>query len=118
MAYLISSRPLSCSWKKNGNIFSLNFCDVKIFDNWCYRFHCHCFLGRGGSSSDGGGRGGSGYGAGLDMEVQQDTVFVSNMGTDVTEDLIVQHFGQIGIIKVNISVTIFSIDFDSLKKIN
>ena len=49
------------------------------------------------------GRSGSdgGYGAGRDMEVQQDTIFVSDMGSDVTEDLVVQHFSQIGIIKVS-----------------
>lgn len=38
------------------------------------------------------------------MEVQQDTIFVSNMGQDVSEDLLVQHFGSIGVIKVNIPV--------------
>lgn len=36
------------------------------------------------------------------MEVQEDTIFVSNMGTEVTEELLIQHFGSIGVIKVSV----------------
>ena len=50
--------------------------------------------------SDRGGGGGS-YGAPSgDMEIQQDTIFVSGMGDDCTEEAMVQHFGSIGVIKV------------------
>ncbi|CAG5136385.1 unnamed protein product, partial [Candidula unifasciata] len=49
----------------------------------------------------GGGPGGPGYGLGQDMEVQEDTIFVSNMGQDVTEEIIIQHFGSIGVIKTD-----------------
>lgn len=54
---------------------------------------------RGGSfgSSD---RGGSSFSNRGDMEIQQDTIFVSGMGEDVSEEGLVQHFGSIGVIKV------------------
>lgn len=35
------------------------------------------------------------------MVVQEDTIFVSGMGPDTTEDEIANHFGAIGIIKVS-----------------
>ena len=53
----------------------------------------------GGGSSYGGGRSDS-YGGQGDMEVQQDTIFVSGMGEDCSEEGMVQHFGSIGVIKV------------------
>lgn len=34
------------------------------------------------------------------MEEQQDTIFVTGMGGDITEDALVQHFGSIGVVKV------------------
>lgn len=43
---------------------------------------------------------GSGSG---EMIVQQDTIFVSGMGTDISEEDIAQHFGSIGVIKVGIT---------------
>ena len=33
--------------------------------------------------------------------VQEDTIFVSNMPDHATEDVIKDHFGQIGVIKVS-----------------
>lgn len=45
------------------------------------------------------GTGGSDSG---DMVVQEDTIFVSGMDTETTEDDIANHFGAIGIIKVKI----------------
>lgn len=36
------------------------------------------------------------------MEIQQDTIFVSGMGDEVTEEGLVQHFGSIGVIKVTL----------------
>lgn len=63
----------------------------------------HCFLfsfsmlveiiGIGGS--DGGGSGSD------NMVVQEDTIFVSGMDPQTTEDDIAEHFGAIGIIKVS-----------------
>ena len=47
-----------------------------------------------------GDRGGGSYGAGQDMEIQQDTVFITGMDRNVSEDDLAQHFGSIGIIKV------------------
>lgn len=41
-----------------------------------------------------------GYGSGGEMIVQEDTVFVSGMDQDLTEEDIAQHFGAIGVIKV------------------
>lgn len=35
-----------------------------------------------------------------DMIVQEDTVFISGMDTDATEEDIAEHFGAIGLIKV------------------
>lgn len=63
------------------------------------------FLGDRGSGggfgkSDRGGGGGN-YGGQGDMEIQQDTIFVSGMGEDCTEEAMVQHFGSIGVIKVS-----------------
>ncbi|XP_076452924.1 uncharacterized protein LOC143288393 isoform X5 [Babylonia areolata] len=57
--------------------------------------------GYGGKSDRGGGGGSGGYGGGADMEIQQDTIFVSGMGEDVTEEGMVQHFGSIGVIKTD-----------------
>lgn len=67
----------------------------------------HCFAGDRGSGggfgkSDRGGGGGSSYGGQGDMEIQQDTIFVSGMGEDCTEEAMVQHFGSIGVIKVGL----------------
>lgn len=45
--------------------------------------------------------GGSDGGSGSDMVTQEDTIFVSGMGPDTTEDDIANHFGAIGIIKVS-----------------
>ncbi|KAG8306916.1 hypothetical protein J6590_035994 [Homalodisca vitripennis] len=47
----------------------------------------------GGGGGFGGGRGGD------DFIVQEDTVFVSGMSQNTSEDMIQQHFGSIGIIK-------------------
>lgn len=55
--------------------------------------------GFGKSDRGGGGSGGSSYGGG-DMEIQQDTIFVSGCGEDCSEEAMVQHFGSIGVIKV------------------
>lgn len=51
---------------------------------------CNFFLG-----SDGGGSGG-------DMITQEDTIFVSGMNPNTTEEEINEHFGMIGIIKVSL----------------
>lgn len=50
----------------------------------------------------GGGYGGGGGGRGDDFIVQEDTVFVSGMNQDTSEEEISQHFGSIGVIKVRI----------------
>lgn len=42
----------------------------------------------------------SGGGGGGDFIVQEDTVFVSGMNPDLTEEDIADHFGAIGVIKV------------------
>lgn len=74
---------------------------VFLFDVNChFSQEVSYFPGRGGGSD----RGGGSYGAGREMEVQQDTIFVSNMGQDVTEEQLIQHFGSIGVIKVHMSV--------------
>lgn len=59
-------------------------------------------MGPGAADRGGPGSGGPSYGTGPDMEVQEDTIFVSNMGTEVTEELLIQHFGSIGVIKVSV----------------
>lgn len=41
------------------------------------------------------------------MEIQQDTIFVSGMGDEVTEEGLVQHFGSIGVIKVTLQFVFF-----------
>lgn len=41
-----------------------------------------------------------------DMVVQEDTIFVSGMDTQTTEEEIISHFGAIGIIKVSSIVDI------------
>lgn len=43
------------------------------------------------------------YGSNSDvqMEQQQDTIFVQGLPDDVNEDAIAQHFGSIGVIKVS-----------------
>lgn len=41
------------------------------------------------------------------MEIQQDTIFVSGMGDEVTEEGLVQHFGSIGVIKVTLQFFFF-----------
>lgn len=56
------------------------------------------FVGGGGYGGD---RGGGDRGGG-DMVTQEDTVFVQGMNPDTTEDELCQHFGAIGIIKVNL----------------
>jgi len=56
--------------------------------------------GFGKSDRGSGGSGGSSYSGQGDMEIQQDTIFVSGMGEDCTEEAMVQHFGSIGVIKV------------------
>ncbi|XP_070204750.1 RNA-binding protein cabeza-like isoform X7 [Littorina saxatilis] len=56
--------------------------------------------GFGKSDRGGGGSGGSSYGGG-DMEIQQDTIFVSGCGEDCSEEAMVQHFGSIGVIKTD-----------------
>ncbi|GLV32574.1 cabeza [Carabus blaptoides fortunei] len=50
-----------------------------------------------------GGRGGfkGGYGSGGEMVVQEDTVFVSGIDPAFTEEDIAQHFGAIGVIKID-----------------
>jgi RNA-binding protein FUS len=45
-----------------------------------------------------GGGGGSGSN---DMVTQEDTIFVSGMNVETTEEEIATHFGAIGVIKVN-----------------
>lgn len=42
------------------------------------------------------------------MVVQEDTIFVAGMGPDVTEEELADHFGSIGIIKVNLILTLIS----------
>lgn len=49
----------------------------------------------------GGGSGGGGSGS--EMITQEDTIFVSGMNPQTTEDDIASHFGTIGIIKVGVS---------------
>lgn len=44
--------------------------------------------------------GSGGSGSGSDMVTQEDTIFVSGMNPQTTEDDIASHFGTIGIIKV------------------
>ena len=68
------------------------------------------FVCTGDRGGRGGGGGGGGFGGGRsgDMEIQQDTIFVSGMGQDCSEELLVQHFGSIGVVKVNINIYITS----------
>lgn len=57
--------------------------------------------GPGGFGQVGGGRsGGFDRGGGRDMEVQEDTIFVSGLGEDITEGELAEFFGAIGIVKV------------------
>lgn len=51
---------------------------------------CLCFIGEG------------------DMVTQEDTIFVSGMTPETTEDDIATHFGAIGLIKVRFGVFFFS----------
>jgi RNA recognition motif-containing protein len=64
-------------------------------NNTIVKFHkAHLILNLlGGSSSSGG--------SGDQLHVQEDTVFISGMDPIITEQDIAQHFGSIGIIKVN-----------------
>lgn len=55
--------------------------------------------GGGGGGSWGGSSTGGGSMSGDDFVEQVDTVFVSGMSTEITEQDIEQHFGAIGIIK-------------------
>ncbi|KAH8235775.1 hypothetical protein KR032_007420 [Drosophila birchii] len=55
--------------------------------------------GGGGYSGGGGGGGGGGGSSGGDMITQEDTIFVSGMDPNATENDIETHFGAIGIIK-------------------
>lgn len=55
------------------------------------------YLPIGGGGGFGGDRGG---GAG-DMVTQEDTIFIQGMNPSTSEDELCQHFGAIGIIKVN-----------------
>ena len=55
-----------------------------------------------GSTGGGGYGGGRGGGGGRDETVmQEDTIFVSGIPTHINEDEIKDHFGAIGLIKVN-----------------
>ena len=59
-----------------------------------------CSLG-GFNDSRGGDVGeGARYRGGGDMEIQHDTIFVSGMGQDCSEQMLIEHFGSIGVIKV------------------
>jgi RNA-binding protein FUS len=53
-----------------------------------------------GQSMGSGGGGGGGAG-GNDMVTQEDTIFVSGMNPDTTEEEMAVHFGAIGVIKVS-----------------
>lgn len=70
---------------------------------------CWCAEDSGGSYSgrsyDGDSRGGSSSdrfrGESTDLVMQEDTIFVSGMPTNASEDDIKEHFGSIGVIKVS-----------------
>lgn len=63
---------------------------VRMKSFFATEFKIKCVTGGYGDSNGGNDR----------MVVQEDTVFVSGMNTDITEDEICQHFGAIGLIKV------------------
>lgn len=54
----------------------------------------------GGSRFDGGSRGGDRSRGESDLVMQEDTIFVSGMPDDASEDDVKDHFGSIGVIKV------------------
>ena len=61
------------------------------------------FCTEGGGGGYGGSRGGGGdrsRGDSSDLVTQEDTIFVSGMPDNVTEDDVKAHFGSIGVIKV------------------
>lgn len=99
---------------------SLEMIDMFFF-NWCSIVHIlsayldivvhqkyDIWLGGGGKFGSGGGGGGVGGGGG-DYIVQEDTVFISGMNPDTSDNDIAQLFGSIGIIKVFNRVQLFKI---------
>lgn len=77
-------------WFYNLSEWILNACELKWF--LFSFFHVH---GAGYDSGSGGG------GSGNDnMIIQEDTIFVSGMSSQTSEDDISNHFGAIGLIKV------------------
>ena len=61
------------------------------------------------------------YGGGngdVQMELQQDTIFVQGLPDDVTEEGLAQHFGSIGVIKVSSNLGIWYTGWESLGAVN
>ena len=75
---------------------------------WCAEDSGGSYSGR--SSYDGDSRGGSSSdrfrGESADLVMQEDTIFVSGMPTNATEDDVKEHFGSIGVIKVSFTLSL------------